>query len=119
MRELGLRQEDLITVFGVTTRGAIGHYLSGRRQPSPAQLVALSEHLDCSLDWLMKGVNSEPAQNNNGEIEQVAASVLAAVERLSIILTQQPKYRPTVGKHLKVSTPHKGASGFNPIKNKA
>ncbi len=48
-------QEDLRVVFGVRTRGAVGHYLTGRRTPSPTQLVDLSKELGCSLDWLLKG----------------------------------------------------------------
>jgi transcriptional regulator with XRE-family HTH domain len=46
-------QEDLITVFGVTTRGAVGHYLSGRRKPSIEQLKNLADKLECTLDYLM------------------------------------------------------------------
>lgn len=42
-------------VFGVTTRGAVGHYLSGRREPPASALVKLADRLGMSLDELLKG----------------------------------------------------------------
>lgn len=41
MLELGITQDDLKDTFGVSSRGAVGHYLSGRREPSVAQFRAL------------------------------------------------------------------------------
>lgn len=56
MKQLGITQEDLIDIFGVTTRGAVGHYLSGRRQPSIEQIGALSERLNfANVDELLSG----------------------------------------------------------------
>lgn len=48
-------QEDLIRLFGVTTRGAVGHYLNGRRDPSPAVMVKLADRLGLTLDELLRG----------------------------------------------------------------
>jgi transcriptional regulator with XRE-family HTH domain len=53
MADKKIRQEDLLGVFGVTTRGAVGHYLTGRRQPDPAQMKALADKLGCGLDELL------------------------------------------------------------------
>lgn len=58
LKELKLTQADLITPLGVKTRGAVGHYLSGRREPSQEQLIALTNKLKCSLDWLLTGQNN-------------------------------------------------------------
>ena len=55
MKEKGLKQDDLIPVFGVKTRGAVGHYLTGRREPNGDQLKALADKLNHSLDWLLTG----------------------------------------------------------------
>jgi SOS-response transcriptional repressor LexA len=55
MRELGLKQSDLMKALGVTTRGAIGHYLSRRRTPSPNQLQSLAIVLKLSIGELMGG----------------------------------------------------------------
>lgn len=48
-------QDDLLHVFGVTTRGAVGHYLNGRREPSAETLVKLSDRLGMTLDELLRG----------------------------------------------------------------
>jgi len=52
MRDQSLTQEDLIDVFGVTTRGAVGHYMKGRREPSIDQLIALARKLGVTLSEL-------------------------------------------------------------------
>lgn len=56
----GIRQHELLDVFGVTTRGAVGHYLSGRRTPSPEQLRSLAAKLSISIDELMSSAYSAP-----------------------------------------------------------
>ena len=56
MIDLGLVQEDLCQPLQVKSRSAVGHYLSGRRQLTPTQLLALAHTLRCSLDWLMTGI---------------------------------------------------------------
>jgi len=48
-------QEELMPLFGVTTRGAVGHYLNGRRAPSPAVMVQLADKLGITLDELLRG----------------------------------------------------------------
>lgn len=58
LTDLGLTQEDLCQPLKVKTRSAVGHYLTGRRQVTPLQLVALAHTLHCSLDWLMTGVGA-------------------------------------------------------------
>lgn len=52
-----LTHDDLITDLGVTTRGAIGHYLSGRRQLDPDQFAALSKKLNLTMDELYYGTS--------------------------------------------------------------
>jgi SOS-response transcriptional repressor LexA len=52
MKQKGIKQDDLISIFGVTTRGAVGHYLTGRRQPDPDQIAALALKLGCKIDDL-------------------------------------------------------------------
>lgn len=63
-----IRQEDLINVFGVTTRGAVGHYLTGRRQPDPDQMKALADKLGCSLDELLNPGETDPVQSRINNI---------------------------------------------------
>ncbi|MEK0158817.1 hypothetical protein CBQ28_02280 [Pseudoalteromonas sp. GCY] len=51
MKTLGITQSDLLDVFGVTTRGAVGHYFSGRQSINVEQLEALSERLGMRIDY--------------------------------------------------------------------
>lgn len=46
----GLSQVDLMPVFSVNTAGAVGHYLNGRRQPTPQQLKRLADYLNVQID---------------------------------------------------------------------
>lgn len=51
MKEKGLTQHDLLDVFDVTTRGAVGHYFRGRQSINVDQLDALSKRLGVRLDY--------------------------------------------------------------------
>ena len=72
-----IRQEDLIKVLGVQTRGAVGHYLSGRRQPSPAQMKALADKLGCTLDELMFNGETDIMQLKVSKIIRAAEKAMA------------------------------------------
>lgn len=58
MRELGLTQEGLKKPLRVKTRGAVGHYLTGRRDPTPFQFAALATVLKTTTDWLLTGTSA-------------------------------------------------------------
>lgn len=55
MKERGITQEQLTAVLGVRSKGAVSHYLSGRRSLSVDQAASLAVYLRCSLDWLVLG----------------------------------------------------------------
>ena len=63
MRVQGLTREDLTDAFEVKTVGAVGHYLTGRRQPSPQQLINLKNKLNTSLGYLFQEVDSPNSDN--------------------------------------------------------
>lgn len=56
MAELGLTQEDVADKVGLS-RGAIGHYLTGRRQPPLNQFAKLAAALGVSPSWLQFGTS--------------------------------------------------------------
>lgn len=66
MADKGVTQEQLLELFGVKTRGAVGHYLNGRRDPSSIVLVTLADRLEMTLDELLRG-QSQPV-SLTGEI---------------------------------------------------
>lgn len=53
MKSAKVVQDNLIPVLGVDTRGAVSHYLTGRREPSIDQLKALAVFFNVSLDELL------------------------------------------------------------------
>jgi len=53
-----LTREDLADLVAVT-QGCIGHYETGRREPSLDTLVALSNILGVTTDYLLKGEEVE------------------------------------------------------------
>lgn len=53
MRDQGITQEDLLPVMEVETRGAIGHYFTGRRDPTIQQLMALAKKLGVTTSQLV------------------------------------------------------------------
>ena len=52
MKTSGITQQDLIRVLGVQTRGAVGHYFTGRRKINDDQAVALARYLGVTMDQL-------------------------------------------------------------------
>jgi transcriptional regulator with XRE-family HTH domain len=70
MRDRGLTQEDLKEVFSVTTRGAVGHYMRGRREPSIDQLIALASKLGVTLSEL---VGEIPLTESRADTAQISA----------------------------------------------
>ena len=61
MKEQGLKQADLMPVFDVATRGAVGHYLSGRRSVTAEQFKALADRLGVSMDDLFSAKLTHPS----------------------------------------------------------
>lgn len=70
IRNAGFTQEQLAPVFGVKTRAAVGHYLSGRRHPRPDQLKQLADFLGVRIDDFFV---SETRQSEK-EIQRVSSS---------------------------------------------
>ena len=54
MDERQITQQDIADALGVT-RGAVGHWLCGRREPTLSQFVELSDVLDVSAGYLLTG----------------------------------------------------------------
>ena len=54
MDERDITQQDIADALGVT-RGAVGHWLCGSREPTLSQFVELSDALDVSAGWLLAG----------------------------------------------------------------
>jgi len=75
MRERGLRQADLLDIFGVETRGAVGHYLTGRREPNVHQLLKLAHALGITLSELVGDAPVSDDAELNREIFELLRDV--------------------------------------------
>jgi transcriptional regulator with XRE-family HTH domain len=71
MKDKNITQSDLCSVFGVTTRGAVGHYLRGRRQPTLDQMLALSKYLGLTLSELVGEVPLSPDSEYKKEADRL------------------------------------------------
>lgn len=59
-KERGLSQENLADALGVT-RQAVQKWESGASRPDMENLIALTRYFDVTLDWLLTGAESAPA----------------------------------------------------------
>lgn len=69
--ELGLKQLQIKELTGISS-GNLSDIENGKKLPSTPALLALSDTLDCSIDWILKGKspNSENVfLSNEREIE--------------------------------------------------
>ncbi len=70
MQRLGISQEKLATDLSCT-RGAIGHYLSGRRKPTLEQLDKIAQLLNVNPAWLLYGQFGEAIQEEHSKYTAV------------------------------------------------
>lgn len=101
MRELGVRQLDLMPVLGVTTRGAVGHYLTGRRDLTGEQMHALAQFLGMTVEDLQGSpVAVVPAAAHRlspdelALVEKYRASDEAAKRHLQAVSDALAQYQP-------------------------
>ncbi len=59
MKEQGVTQDELKSTFQVKSRGSVGHYLSGRREPSINQLMRLARYLGITTSQLIGEVGMD------------------------------------------------------------
>ena len=83
MAERRITQLDLVPVLGKTTRGAVGHYLTGRTSPSIQQLQDLASYFDVSLNFLLYG-DDQGAGVNIHKLTQCIKAVTSAAKDLEI-----------------------------------
>lgn len=83
MKEQGIKQKDLMGIFGVKTQGGVSHYFSGRKVASDAQLESLAKLFGVDVSLLI----SEPVRDNKHSIDAQALTeafkTLARLDDLS------------------------------------
>lgn len=81
MAERKMIQQDLVPILGVKTRGAVGHYLSGIREPSLKQLNALAGKFDVTLDELVNDKSTDTVQTKINQIIRAADKAMSESDR--------------------------------------
>jgi transcriptional regulator with XRE-family HTH domain len=59
MKERKITQIDITHVMGKNTRGAVGHYFTGRSNPTIDQLDNLANYLSVPVGWLVSKDDTE------------------------------------------------------------
>lgn len=80
MHDKGITQKDLAPIMGKTTRGAIGHYFTGRSNPTLEQFESLAAFLSVPLTWLLTG--EEKGEQSREVDDQLLEQCLTAVEEV-------------------------------------
>ena len=76
MKDLGISQDDVADYMKIT-RPAVGHWLSGRREPNIENIIRLSEMLRTSTDYLLKGKKSSL------DMDDIDRKVIGLMDELS------------------------------------
>ncbi|BAZ94619.1 transcriptional regulator [Thiohalobacter thiocyanaticus] len=105
----GLTYDQIASALDVATRSAVGHYLSGRRQLSAMQAVALAQRLGCRVGWLLTGEQPiEPVENASdtnvspedllAPLKALPADTFSAVANLVLSVSSASHYQGAVRK---------------------
>ena len=78
MKRKNLTQQDIAPSMGKSTRGAIGHYFTGRSKPTLNQLEGLAKYLGVSLSWLV--AESNDTAKVDDEILELCLQLVAEAE---------------------------------------
>lgn len=92
MSEKKITQQDLVAVLGVSTRGAVGHYLTGRTQPNIKQFQALADYLGVSINYIVSGENKD-VSINKAKLKQCIAVVNKVIDKNNIELSEDQQSR--------------------------
>ena len=94
MAEKRLTQTDIAPSMGKNTRGAIGHYFTGRSKPTLDQLEGLAKFLGVSLSWLVSDHGENTAVDDE-TLEECLALVEEAEDDANLELSPRQAARMT------------------------
>lgn len=82
MKELGLTQEELADKLGIT-RGAVTHYLAGRRVPPLSKFNEIARVLKADAAWLQFGTTVESQPSTKATMNAAHTSAYRSIPILS------------------------------------
>lgn len=90
MKKKGITQEDLVTVLGVTTRGAVGHYLTDRSKPTLEQFQNLADYFDVTLCYLLSG-DENSLRIHSGKLQNCILEIANAANQHDLNISEEQK----------------------------
>lgn len=90
MREKRITQADLATALGKSTRGAIGHYFTGRSEPDLEGFRIMSNFLGVSLNYLLNG-DTETIKIDSIKLQNCIKAVTSVVDKHGLNISEDQK----------------------------
>ena len=87
MKQQKKTQEDVAKAMGKTTRGAVGHYFTGRSKPTMEQVQELAKFLKVSFTELVDG----PSKIDEDTLEMCLQLIEEAVIEAGVTLSDKQK----------------------------
>jgi len=90
MREKRITQTDLATALGKSTRGAVGHYFTGRSEPDLEGFRVMASFLGVSLNYLLSG-DTEELKINSNKLQDCIKVVTKVVDQHNLDISEDQK----------------------------
>lgn len=90
MREKRITQTDLAAALGKSTRGAVGHYFTGRSEPDLEGFRLMANFLGVSLNYLLSG-DTEELKINSNKLQDCIKVVTKVVDQHNLDVSEDQK----------------------------
>ncbi|MBT7350536.1 helix-turn-helix domain-containing protein [candidate division WWE3 bacterium] len=90
MRDKRITQADLATALGKSTRGAIGHYFTGRSEPDLEGFRVMANFLGVSLNYLLSG-DTEILKIDSSKLQDCIKVVAKVVDQYDLDISEDQK----------------------------
>jgi len=103
MMDKGITQGDLAPVLGKSTRGAVGHYFTGRTQPTLEQYQSMADFFNVSLSYLLTG-DKDSVKVDSTRLRSCILAVSNVVEKNNLDVSDDQQAKLVA--FLYAETPH-------------
>jgi transcriptional regulator with XRE-family HTH domain len=90
MMDKGITQGDLAPVLGKSTRGAVGHYFTGRTQPTLEQFESMADYFDVTLCYLLSG-DENSLRIHSGKLQNCILEIANAANQHDLDISEEQK----------------------------
>lgn len=90
MREKRITQADLATALGKSTRGAVGHYFTGRSEPDLEGFRLMANYFDVTLCYLLSG-DENSLRIHSGKLQNCILEIANAANQHDLNISEEQK----------------------------